>query len=149
MLKGLEMPGSELGVAGPQDHCIVGYRGMRLISNLPPFSQQSGWLLMSPTTRAIWKVLLPPIPPFEAALGLPYPGSALLYGFNSEAWAWTSVRTIPAPSISVATFFETKWYDLLPFLTESDEVAYQGDWSWGRGQAVVLWSVSGNKSIVP
>lgn len=29
-------------------------------------------------------------------------------------------------------------YGLLPFLTESDEVAYLGDWSSGRMEAVVL-----------
>lgn len=30
MLEGLGMHGAELGAAGPQDHCTVGYRGARL-----------------------------------------------------------------------------------------------------------------------
>ena len=62
-------------------------RFLHLTSHLCPFPQQNGWLLMSPTTRAVWKVLLSPIPSSGAAPALPDPGFALLHGLSPESWA--------------------------------------------------------------
>lgn len=82
---------------------------------------------MSSTTRAIWKVLLSPIPPSGAAPALPYPGFALGHGFNPEAWVGSVLSQDHSCSFCICCYFiylfEIKWYDLLPFLTESDEVA--------------------------
>lgn len=75
-----------LGPIGLCD-CVGQERLPHPFSHLSLFPQQNGWLLMSPTTRAIWKVLLSPSPPWWGCPCLPTLALNFCMGLIQRPWA--------------------------------------------------------------